>query len=114
METIEIKVNKLIRCDFIRQEQHPDWVADIVPVLKKNEKIRVCIDFYELNTMCPRDELPLSITDIMIDNIYGFERMPFMDGFSGYNQIKMYRDDEKHMSFRTLLGVYYYMVMSSS
>jgi len=35
-----------------------------------------------------------------------------MDGFSGYNQIKMYPDDKKHMSFRTPLGVYYYTVMS--
>jgi len=34
-----------------------------------------------------------------------------MDGFSGYNQIKMYPDDEKHTSFRTLLGVYCYTVM---
>jgi len=34
-----------------------------------------------------------------------------MDGFSRYNQIKMYSEDEKHTSFRTPLGVYYYTVM---
>ena len=34
-----------------------------------------------------------------------------MDGFSGYNQIKMYTDDEKYTTFRTPLGVYYYIVM---
>jgi len=34
-----------------------------------------------------------------------------MDGFSGYNQIKMYPDDEKHTSFRTPLGIYCYTVM---
>jgi len=34
-----------------------------------------------------------------------------MDGFSRYNQIKMYPEDEKHTSFRTPLGVFYYMVM---
>ena len=34
-----------------------------------------------------------------------------MDGFSGYNQIKMYPDDEKHTSFRTPLGVYCYTIM---
>ena len=33
--------------------------------------------------------------DVMIDNTCGFERMSFMDGFSEYNQIKMYPDDEK-------------------
>ena len=34
-----------------------------------------------------------------------------MDGFSGYNQIKMYPDDEKHTSFRMPLGVYCYTIM---
>jgi len=34
-----------------------------------------------------------------------------MDCFSGYNQIKMYPDDEKYTFFRTLLGVYCYTVM---
>jgi len=33
----------------------------------------------------------------MIDNTCGFEQMSFMDGFSGYNQIKIYSDDEKHI-----------------
>ena len=47
----------------------------------------------------------------MIDNMCGFERMSFMDGFSRYNQIKMYPDDEKHTSFRTPLGLYCYTVM---
>jgi len=40
----------------------------------------------------------------MIDNACGFERMSFMDGFLGYNQIKMYSKDEKHTSFKTPLG----------
>ena len=35
--------------------------------------------------------------------------MSFMDGFSGYNQIKMYPDDEKHTSFKdTIRGVLLY------
>ena len=34
-----------------------------------------------------------------------------MDGVSGYNQIKMYPEDEKHTSFKMPLGVYCYTVM---
>jgi len=34
-----------------------------------------------------------------------------MDGLSGYNQIKIYPEDEKHTSFRTPVGVYCYTVM---
>ena len=38
MEAIEAEVHKLIACGFIREEQHPDWVANIVPVLKRTGK----------------------------------------------------------------------------
>ena len=112
MEGIEDEVHKLIECGFIREEQHPDWVANIVPVLKKNEKIRICVDYRDLNAAYPKDEFPLPITDVMIDNNCDFERIPFMDGFSRYNQIKMYPEDERHTSFRTPLGVSCYTVMS--
>src|SRR5436190_15599805 len=47
----------------------------------------------------------------MVDNTAGYERMSFMDGFSGYNQIKMHPDDERHTAFRTPLGVFCYTVM---
>ena len=104
IEAMEAEVHKLIACDFIQEEQHPDWVANIVPV-------RVCIDYHDLNTACPKGEFLLHITDVMIDSTCGFERMSFMDDFSGYNQIKMYPEDEKHTSFRTPLGVYCYTVM---
>src|SRR3954470_20570614 len=111
MEAIEAEVMKHIDSGFIREEQHPDCVANVVPVAKKNGKIRICIDFQNLNNACPKDEFPLPITDVMIDNTCVFERMSFVDGFSGYNQIKIYPGDEKHISFGTPLGVYCYTVI---
>jgi len=39
MDAIEIEVHKLTEYDFIREEHHPVWVANIVPVQKKNENI---------------------------------------------------------------------------
>jgi len=39
MDAIEAKVQKLIECGFIWEEQYPYWVGNIVPVLKKNRKI---------------------------------------------------------------------------
>ena len=82
MEAIQSEVKKLINSGFIREEQHPDWVANIVPVTKKNGKIRVFIDFRDLNEAYPKDEFPLPITDVMIDNTYGFEGCPsWMDSW---------------------------------
>ena len=55
MEAIQLKVTKLIDSGFIREEQHPDWVDNIIHVTKKYGKIRVCIDFCDLNEACPKD-----------------------------------------------------------
>jgi len=111
MEAIEAEVQKLIECGFIREEQHLNWIANIVPVLKKNGKIQFFIDFRDLNIACPKDKFSSPIMDVMIDNTCDFERMSFMDGFSGYNQIKMFPDDENHTSFWKPLGVFCYMIM---
>ena len=73
MKVIQSEVTKLIHSSFIREEQYPDWVANIVPVTKKNGKIRVCIDFCDLNEACSKDEFPLLIMDVMNDNMCGSE-----------------------------------------
>ena len=79
---------------FIREEQHPDRVL-ISFLTKKNRKIQICIDFRDLNEACPKDEFPLPITNVKIENTCGFEWIYFMDRFSGYNQIKMDPDESK-------------------
>ncbi|XXG53668.1 hypothetical protein AAC387_Pa03g1730 [Persea americana] len=58
-----------------------------------------------------KNEFPLPILEVIIDNTRGFERMTIMDGFFGYNQIKMHPEDERHISFRTPFGMYCYTVM---
>ena len=111
MELIESKVKKLIDSNFVWEEQHPDWVVNIISVSKKTRKIRLCTDFCDLNAAYPKDEFSLPITDVMFDSVYDFKRMSFIDGFSGYNQIKIYPEDEKHTSFRTPQEVYCYTLM---
>ncbi|XXG47811.1 hypothetical protein AAC387_Pa02g2389 [Persea americana] len=60
---------------------------------------------------CLKDDFLLPLTEIMVDNSCGLERMTSMDGFSEYNQIRMNSSDERDTSFRTPLEVYYYTVM---
>nr|GLL46618.1 uncharacterized protein LOC104648515 [Ipomoea trifida] len=83
----------------------------IVPVRKKNGQIRVYVDFRDLNVACPKDDFPLPITELMIDAVTGHEIMSFMDGSSGYDQIRMASEDEELTAFRTPKGIYCYKVM---
>jgi len=61
--------------------------------------MRVCVDFRDLNNACPKDDFPFPITEIMVDATTGHGRLTFMDGSSGYNQIRMALADEEKTAF---------------
>ena len=82
-----------------------------MPVKKKNGQIRCCIDFKNLNKVCPKDEFPLPNMDLLIDSATRSAMFSFMDGFSGYNQIRMAPKDMEKTAFRTTIGNFYYTVM---
>ena len=86
-------------------------MSNIVPVKKKNGQIRCCIDFKNLNKVCPKDEFPLPNMDLLIDSATRSAMFSFMDGFSGYNQIRMAPKDMEETAFRTTIGNFYYTVM---
>ncbi|KAG9450039.1 hypothetical protein H6P81_010004 [Aristolochia fimbriata] len=109
---IEKEVDKLLKADFIREVKYPSWIANIVPVKKKNGQIRVCVDFRDLNKACPKDDFPLPITELMVDTTTGHKALSFMDGSSGYNQIRMDPKHEEKTAFRMPKGIFCYKVMS--
>ena len=49
--------------------------------------------------------------DLLIDSAAGNAMFSFMDGFSGYNQIKMAPKVAEKIAFRTPMGNFYYTVM---
>ena len=95
----------------IKEFFYPKWLANTVVVKKKNEKWRVCVDFTDLNKACPKDPFPLPRIDQLVDATVGHPRMSFLDAFQGYHQIPLALDDQKKMSFVTLVRNYHYKVM---
>ena len=78
---------------------------------KKNSQIRICVDFWDINIACLKDEFPLSNVDIPVDAVAGNERFSFMDGYSEYNKIFMDLVDAPKTTFRTPFGNFLYRVM---
>ena len=58
--------------------------ANVVPVPKKDCKIRVCVGFRDLNKASPKDDFPLPHIDMLVDSTIGHSILSFKDGFSGY------------------------------
>jgi hypothetical protein len=95
--------------------RYAKWVSNIVPVEKKNTgKIRVCIDFCNLNKATPKYEYPMPIADMLINNASGHRIISFLDGNASYNQIFMDEEDMSKMVFRcpSFMGLFEWVVMT--
>ena len=69
----------------------------VVP--KRNGKIWVCVDYQKLNTAIVTNAFPLPFTDGVVDAVARHEVYSFLDGFSGYNQIRMHPADHEKTTF---------------
>ncbi|PKI66795.1 hypothetical protein CRG98_012801 [Punica granatum] len=86
---IREEVVKQINAGFLEVCNYSEWVANIVPVEKKDGRVRVCVDYRDLNKASPKDNFPLPHIDVLVYNTARHAQFSFMDGFSGYNQIRM-------------------------
>ena len=105
------EVKKLLTAGFIREVYYPKWLATVVMVKKSNGKWRMCVDFIDLNNVCPKDSFTLPRIDQLVNSTVGHELLTFMDAFSGYNQILMKEEDREKTTFVTSQGLYCYKVM---
>ena len=80
---IKEEVTKQLKVGFIKLVNQAEWIANVVPVPKKDGKVRMCVDFRDLNKGCPKDDFPFPHIDVLVDNTARSALMSFMDGFLG-------------------------------
>ncbi|GJU71624.1 reverse transcriptase domain-containing protein, partial [Tanacetum coccineum] len=73
---------------------------------------RMCIDFKNINSACPKDYYPLPEIDSKIEAVMGFPLKCFLDAYKGYHQVQMADEDEEKTAFYTDQGTYCYTKMS--
>ena len=110
---VKDEIKKILKAKFIRPTRYVQWLANIVPVMKKNGKLRVCVDFKDLNVVTPKDMYVMPIADILVVSTANNELLSFMDGFSRYNQILIVVNDISKTGFRCpgFLGTFEWLVM---
>src|SRR3954471_6078055 len=90
---IKNEVEKQFNAGFLKVVSYPPWLANIVSIPKKDGKVRMCVDYRDLNRASPKDDFQLPHIDMLVDSPAKFKVFSFMDGFSGYNQIMMAPED---------------------
>ena len=108
---VEEEIQKQLSVGFLSVVEYLEWLANVVPVPKKDGKVRVCVDFHDLNNASPKDDFPLPHIDMLVDSTTGHSMLSFMDGFSRYNQLMKALKNMEKTSFITEWGTYCYQVM---
>ena len=98
---------------FIRPTSYVQWLANVVHVMKKNGKLRVCVNFRNLNDVTPKYMYVMPIVHMSVDSAANNELLSFIDGFFWYNQILIFIDDISTTTFRcpSSLGTFEWLVM---
>lgn len=109
---IEKEIRKLFNAKIIVSLRHSKWLANIVPVRKKNGETRLCINFRNLNRVSLKDNYPLPKMDHILQKVVGAHRISTLDGFSCYNQILVHHEDQEKTTFTTPWGNFMYIKMA--
>ncbi len=58
-------------------------------ILKKNGKLKICVNFIKLNKATKKNPYPLPFFDEALNIIIGYKAYLFLDGYSRYHQISI-------------------------
>ena len=128
-EVVHKEIVKLLDACIIYSISDSSWVIPIQCVPKKGgmtvvendkgEQIstrtvtgwRVCIDYRKLNAETRKDHFPLPFIDQMLERVAGHAFYCFLDGYSGYNQIIIFPEDQEKTTFACPYGTFAYRRM---
>ena len=90
-----------------------EWETPMVTQPKKNDptKLRICVNFQELNKVTITYPFLTPFGDEILNEVAEHECYSFTDGFSGYNQVPIAKEDQKKMTFVYEFGSFAYNVM---
>eukprot|EP00253_Pinus_taeda_P024101 PITA_24101 len=71
----------------------------------------ICVDYRQLNKATLKDYFPLPFIDQVLDTLARKSSFSFLDGFSGYNQIRIALEDQDKTTFTCPWGTYAYNVL---
>jgi hypothetical protein len=105
------QLQELLDKGFIRPSTSP-WGCPALFVKKKDDSLRLCVDYRPLNVVTIKNKYSLPRIDVLFDQLVGAKVFSKIDLRSGYHQIKIRASDIPKTAFSTRYGLYEYLVMS--
>ena len=88
-----------------------EWSAPIVLIKKKDQSLRLCVDYRRLNQVSEGDDYPMSRMEKLIDRVEGAVYISTLDLVKGYWQVPVAEEDRAKTAFSTPFGLYQFNTM---
>jgi hypothetical protein len=98
-QKVKAKIDNMLEAGIIEPIIEAEWISLMVIQDKKMGVIRICVDLRKLNDAFLRDPFPTPFRNEILENVRGHEAYSFIDGFSGYHQIKIAWEDRHKITF---------------
>jgi hypothetical protein len=108
---LKVQLNELLDKGYICPSSSP-WGCLALFVKKKDQFLRLCVDYRPLNAITIKNKYPLPRINILLDQLIGARVFSKVDLRSSYHQIKIRPEDVPKTAFSTRYGLYEYLVIS--
>ena len=105
LSEVKEEFDRMLEAGIIEEVTDPtDWCAPIVPVVKPNGKIRICVDLRKLNEAVKRERYILITLEDVASKLAGAKVFSKLDASSGYWQISLHPESSRLTTFITPSG----------
>jgi hypothetical protein len=111
-EAVNEELERMVQSGVIRPVIEPTpWCAPMALDIKKNGKLRICVDFKKLNMSVRRPHHPLRTMDEIAPNLAGATTFSTLDFSSGFWQVPLAPESQELTTFMTPKGRYCFTVL---
>ena len=107
---VESELKRMEDAGVITKVTEPtEWCAPIVPVMKKTNEVRICVDLRRLNAAVKREKYILPKLEEALGKLAGSTVYSSLDAASGYHQLPLDEASSKLTTFITPFGRYRFL-----
>lgn len=104
---IDAKIEELLKRDIIEEVKGSSrWVSPIVPALKDNGEMRLCVDMRRANKAIVRENHPLPTMDKLLPKVRDAKYFTKLDIKDAFHQIEIHPDSRHITTFITHRGLF--------
>lgn len=108
-DEIQNKIKELLNADIIEEVHEPSsWISPIVPILKDNGEVRLCVDMRRANAAILKENHPLPCMEHLLPKIRKAEYFSKLDIKNAFHQIELHPNSRHLTTFITSSGLFRY------